>query len=118
MGGRLSKPQAAILIVIAWFWALPFTIFPILEIWGHYIPGRLLPRSLFNLKFFLILFSEGFLTTCSFDYLSHDQDTKVFVAAIFTWAYAIPITLIVIFYAKLFMHVSTVATCNTSMNFN
>lgn len=62
---------------------MPFTILPMFKIWGRYIP-------------------EGFLTTCSFDYLTEDQDTKVFVACISVWSYAIPIGLISIFYLKLF----------------
>jgi r-opsin len=37
--------------------------------------------------------------------LSPDNDTKVFVGAIFTWAYVIPITMIVIFYSKVYKHV-------------
>lgn len=85
--GRLSRPQAAILVIFTWFWALPFTLMPWLRIWGRYIP-------------------EGFLTTCSFDYLSEDIDTKVFVGAIFGWAYLIPMLFICLYYFKLFGHVS------------
>lgn len=54
---------------------------------------------------FYVYVSEGFLTTCSFDFLSDDQDTKVFVACIFGWAYCIPMTLIVYFYSQLFKSV-------------
>ena len=50
---------------------------------------------------FLKLFLEGFLTTCSFDFLTDDEDTKVFVGAIFTWSYVIPMFLIVFFYSQL-----------------
>jgi r-opsin len=68
-------------------WTTPFTVFPILEVWGRYIP-------------------EGYLTTCSFDYLTNDKDTKIFVGTIFIWAYAFPMALIVVNYARLFKHVS------------
>ena len=44
---------------------------------------------------------EGFLTTCSFDFLTDDQDTKVFVMCIFIWSYVIPLTFIVYFYSQL-----------------
>lgn len=87
MDGRLTKPQAGILVGLSWMWTVPFTVLPMFKIWGRYIP-------------------EGFLTTCSFDFLTEDQDTKVFVACIFVWSYAIPITLISMFYMKLFGRVS------------
>ncbi|XP_012257660.1 opsin, blue-sensitive [Athalia rosae] len=80
--GRLNGKQAAVIVALTWFWSLPFSLLPIGNIWGRYVP-------------------EGFLTTCSFDFLSEDQDTKVFVGAIFIWSYAIPITLIVYFYSQL-----------------
>lgn len=87
MNGKMSKPQAIILCMFTWFWALPFTVMPMIRVWGRYIP-------------------EGYLTTCSFDYLTDDADTRVFSGAIFIWAYLIPMFLICYFYFKLFGHVS------------
>ncbi|XP_045495792.1 opsin-3-like [Colias croceus] len=81
--GRINKVQASILIAFTWFWTLPFTILPLLKVWGKFVP-------------------EGFLTTCSFDYFTDDEDTKVFVACIFVWSYCFPMALICIFYSKLF----------------
>lgn len=46
------------------------------------------------------------MTTCSFDFLTLDDDTRVFTACIFVWAYAIPMLLIAIFYTKMFNHIS------------
>nr|BAP11269.1 B-sensitive opsin [Graphium macleayanum] len=83
LDGRINKVQASLLIVFTWLWSMPFTILPALKVWGRFVP-------------------EGFLTTCSFDYFSEDQDTKVFVAAIFVWSYAIPMALICYFYSQLF----------------
>ncbi|XP_066595261.1 opsin, blue-sensitive [Prorops nasuta] len=80
--GRLNAKQAAVIIAFTWFWSMPFSILPITRIWGRYVP-------------------EGFLTTCSFDFLTEDQDTKVFVGAIFVWSYCIPVMLITYFYAQL-----------------
>uniref|UniRef100_A0ABD2WQW7 G-protein coupled receptors family 1 profile domain-containing protein n=1 Tax=Trichogramma kaykai TaxID=54128 RepID=A0ABD2WQW7_9HYME len=80
--GRLNGKQAAVMIVFTWFWAMPFTVLPFAKIWGRYT-------------------TEGFLTTCSFDFLSDDQDTKVFVGAIFAWSYCIPMMFIVYFYSQL-----------------
>ncbi|XP_012271890.1 opsin, blue-sensitive [Orussus abietinus] len=80
--GRLNGKQAGIIVAFTWFWALPFSVLPITKVWGRYT-------------------TEGFLTTCSFDYLTEDQDTKVFTGCIFVWAYAIPMCLIVYFYSQL-----------------
>ncbi|XP_038216352.1 opsin-3-like [Zerene cesonia] len=84
--GRINRVQACILITITWLYALPFTIVPMTGAWGRYVP-------------------EGFLTTCSFDFLSEDPDTKTFVACIFVWSYVIPMSLICTFYSKLFIAV-------------
>lgn len=84
--GRLNGKQAGVIVALTWFWSMPFTILPMARVWGRYVP-------------------EGFLTTCSFDFLTDDQDTKVFVACIFVWAYAIPMILIVYFYSQLFKSV-------------
>ncbi|XP_012060729.1 PREDICTED: opsin, blue-sensitive-like [Atta cephalotes] len=45
--------------------------------------------------------AQGFLTTCSFDYLTDDEDTRTFVITIFFWAYVLPMLLIIYFYSQL-----------------
>ncbi|KAI5695209.1 hypothetical protein M8J76_004874 [Diaphorina citri] len=86
--GRLSMGKAFILMCFVWFWALPFSLSPMksVDLFGKYVP-------------------EGFLTTCSFDYLTDDDHTRYFVATIFVWAYVIPLLLIVFFYVQLLGHV-------------
>lgn len=32
--GKLSKGQAILLVILTWFWSMPFTILPALKIWG------------------------------------------------------------------------------------
>lgn len=86
MDGRLSMKTAVIFILCVWLWALPFSLMPTLEVWNKFIP-------------------EGYLTTCSFDYLTPGQDSKMFMLAIFTWAYVIPVCLLVLFYSKILGHV-------------
>ncbi|XP_030384580.1 opsin Rh5 [Scaptodrosophila lebanonensis] len=86
--GRLGYGQIIMLIILSWFWATPFSVFPLFQIWGRYIP-------------------EGFLTTCSFDYLTDSEENRYFVRAIFIWSYAIPMALILTSYYKLFTHVRT-----------
>jgi r-opsin len=49
---------------------------------------------------------QSFLTTCSFDYLTDDDDIRVFTACIFAWAYCLPMFFIVIFYTKMYNHIS------------
>jgi len=48
---------------------------------------------------------EGFLTTCSFDYMSEDANTKLFVACIFVYSYVIPLGLLIFYYSKIVKHV-------------
>ncbi|KZC05676.1 Opsin, blue-sensitive [Dufourea novaeangliae] len=80
--GRLNSKQAAVIVACTWLWATPFNVLPLLKVWGQYT-------------------TEGFLTTCSFDFLTEDQDTKAFVLSIFIWAYVIPLIFIVYFYSQL-----------------
>ncbi|KAK2577555.1 hypothetical protein KPH14_000788 [Odynerus spinipes] len=80
--GRLTGMQAGLIIAFTWFWTMPFTILPATEIWGRYV-------------------AEGYLTTCSFDFLTDNSDTKVFVGSIFVWSYVLPLSLIVYFYSQL-----------------
>ncbi|XP_073821216.1 opsin Rh5-like [Musca autumnalis] len=84
--GRLNFPQIIIIIIMTWLWTTPFSVLPLFHIWGHYIP-------------------EGFLTSCSFDYLSQDDETRYFVQSMFVWAYCIPMITICVYYTKLFLHV-------------
>lgn len=43
--------------------------------------------------------SEGYLTSCTFDYLTNTFDTKLFVACIFTCSYVFPMSMIIYFYS-------------------
>ncbi|XP_033210608.1 opsin, blue-sensitive-like [Belonocnema kinseyi] len=84
--GRLNGKQAGVIIAFTWFWTMPFTILPWIRVWGRFVP-------------------EGFLTTCSFDFLTEDEDTKVFVGSIFMWCYVFPMLLIIYFYSQLIISV-------------
>lgn len=39
--GRIKTGKAILLIIITWFWSMPFTIFPAMKIWGRYVPEGL-----------------------------------------------------------------------------
>lgn len=55
--------------------------------------------------FAFVYFTEGFLSTCSFDYLSDSFDNKFFVTVLFTFAYVIPMMLIIFYYSLICKHV-------------
>lgn len=51
------------------------------------------------------MFSEGFLTSCSFDYLTSNDETKAFVGTMFVICYVIPMSFIIYFYSQIVCHV-------------
>ncbi|KAK8395136.1 hypothetical protein O3P69_006110 [Scylla paramamosain] len=84
---KFSRGVAMTIVIMTWAYALPWTILPYLEIWGRFVP-------------------EGFLTSCTFDYLTEDSSTKGFVASIFFFAYCVPASVIFMSYSQIFSHVS------------
>nr|BAQ54785.1 opsin, short-wavelength sensitive type [Macromia amphigena] len=86
LDGRLGMKAAVGLVVFTWLWATPFSILPFFEIWSRFAP-------------------EGYLTTCSFDYLTEGKSTQLFTIVIFVWAYIIPLLLIALFYSRILSHV-------------
>lgn len=61
--------------------------------------------SVFFAILFLLLFTEGYLTSCTFDYLTDSFDTRLFVGTLFTFSYCIPMTLIIYYYSQIVKHV-------------
>ncbi|XP_050698817.1 opsin, ultraviolet-sensitive-like [Eriocheir sinensis] len=84
---KFSRGTAIAIVVVTWLYALPWTIMPYLEVWGRFVP-------------------EGFLTSCTFDYMTEDSNTKSFVATIFFFAYCVPSSIIFFCYSQIFGHVS------------
>nr|ANN11809.1 ultraviolet wavelength sensitive opsin 1 [Acmaeodera diffusa]ANN11813.1 ultraviolet wavelength sensitive opsin 1 [Acmaeodera diffusa]APY20543.1 ultraviolet sensitive opsin 1 [Acmaeodera diffusa] len=84
--GRMSKIKAIIMIIFVWLYTLPWIILPFTEVWNRFVP-------------------EGFLTTCSFDYITDTFDTRLFVVTIFVWSYVFPLLLIIYFYTQIVAHV-------------
>nr|QWV42636.1 ultraviolet sensitive opsin [Lytta caraganae] len=80
--GKVTKIKALILIIAVWVYTIPWAVLPSMEIWGRYVP-------------------EGFLTSCTFDYLTDNFDTRVFVTAIFTCSYCVPMSMIIYFYSQI-----------------
>jgi len=56
------------------------------QVWGRFVP-------------------EGYLTTCTFDYLPNDFIGKAFVGTLFTFSYILPMSLIIYFYSQIVSHV-------------
>nr|BAG80984.1 opsin [Branchinella kugenumaensis] len=84
--GKLSRGQAITLCMLCWLYATPFSLMPFFGIWGRFVP-------------------EGFLTTCSFDYITEDSSTRAFVGTIFFTSYVLPMILIIYFYSQIVGHV-------------
>ncbi|KAF2904176.1 hypothetical protein ILUMI_01996 [Ignelater luminosus] len=84
--GKLTRTKALVMILFVWAYTIPWGILPLFEIWGRFVP-------------------EGFLTSCSFDYLKDTFDNHMFVAVIFTFSYVIPMSLIIYFYSQIVKHV-------------
>nr|APY20589.1 ultraviolet sensitive opsin [Conwentzia psociformis] len=84
--GKVTKPKAVFMVFCVWLYTVPWSIFPLMELWGRYAP-------------------EGYLTACSFDYLTNTFDNKLFVAAIFTFSYVLPMSMIIYYYSQIVVHV-------------
>ncbi|XP_071519509.1 opsin, ultraviolet-sensitive-like [Panulirus ornatus] len=83
---KITRGTAFLMVLAIWGYATPWCLLPLFGIWGRFVP-------------------EGFLTTCSFDYLTEDEKTRTFVAAIFFFSYIIPGVLIIYFYSQIYGHV-------------
>lgn len=86
MDGKMSQGKAALMCILVFAYVTPWAILPLLEIWGRYVP-------------------EGYLTTCTFDYLSDRIENKSFVGTLFVFSYVLPMSLIVFFYSQIVSHV-------------
>jgi r-opsin len=78
--------KAFLILSLVWLYATPWAVVPYFELWSRFVP-------------------EGFLTSCTFDYLTDSFDNRMFVGTIFTFSYVIPMSLIIFFYAQIVSHV-------------
>nr|APY20547.1 ultraviolet sensitive opsin 2 [Adalia bipunctata] len=84
--GKLTRTKAFLMILGVWMYTVPWAVMAMTEVWGKFVP-------------------EGYLTACSFDYLTDTFDNRMFVAAIFSCSYVVPMSMIIFFYSQI---VSTV----------
>ncbi|CAI6363415.1 unnamed protein product [Macrosiphum euphorbiae] len=84
---KTTKQRARIWIGLIWIYGFSFSIVPVLDLgYSRYV-------------------SEGYLTSCSFDYLSDDDQDKRFILVFFTAAWCIPFTIILYCYVNILMAV-------------
>nr|WCQ76397.1 ultraviolet sensitive opsin 1 [Heterocerus fenestratus] len=84
--GKLTRTKALVMIICIWTYTIPWAILPAMEIWSRFVP-------------------EGYLTSCTFDYLLDTFDNHMFVSAIFVFSYLIPMSMIIYFYSQIVSHV-------------
>ncbi|KAK3930061.1 Opsin, ultraviolet-sensitive [Frankliniella fusca] len=85
-GSKMTRGKAIMIIVLVWMWVTPWVVFPTLEIWGRYVP-------------------EGFLTSCTFDYMTDTDHIRAFTGTMFFVCYCVPMTAIIYFYSQIVSHV-------------
>lgn len=86
LDGKLSRGQVMLFVAVIWIYTLPWALMPLMEVWGRFVP-------------------EGFLTSCSFDYLTDSNDIRSFVTTIFVFSYVIPMSLVIYYYSQIVSHV-------------
>lgn len=84
--GKLTHTKAIFITCMVWAYTFPWAILPLMEIWGRFVP-------------------EGYLTSCTFDYLTNTFDNRMFVGTIFTFSYVLPMSLIIYYYSQIVSHV-------------
>nr|APY20504.1 ultraviolet sensitive opsin [Lagria hirta] len=80
--GKITRTKSLLMIIFVWIYVCPWAFLPLLEVWGRFVP-------------------EGFLTSCTFDYLTNTYDNQMFVGVIFFCSYVIPMTMIIYFYSQI-----------------
>ncbi|XP_064081546.1 opsin Rh5-like isoform X2 [Macrobrachium nipponense] len=85
---RLSYRQVLVIIMLTWIYSFVFSVIPLVGIVGiHYSP-------------------EGFLTSCSFDYLTTSTRTRVYIFSFFVAAWVLPLYIISFSYISIVNTVS------------
>lgn len=84
-----SNLRVKICIIITWLYSLTFSVIPVLDIGlGKYT-------------------YEGYLTSCSFDYLTQDPNERYFIFSFFIAAWVVPFALITFSYINIVRVVTT-----------
>lgn len=86
LDGKLSRGQVILFILLIWTYVFPWALMPAMGVWGRFVP-------------------EGFLTSCTFDYITDSDEIRYFVATIFSFSFVMPMLLIIYFYSQIVGHV-------------
>ncbi|XP_022209948.2 opsin Rh3 [Drosophila obscura] len=86
MEGKMTHGKAIAMIIFIYLYATPWVVACYTETWGRFVP-------------------EGYLTSCTFDYLTDNFDTRLFVACIFFFSFVCPTTMITYYYSQIVGHV-------------
>ena len=107
MGKRLSQKQASLIVLGGWLYASPVALVPYFELWSRFVPGNLRDNFFILLYLYFLITSvlEGYLTSCSFDYMGDTTSIKLFVFVLWVWCYVIPLSVIIYSYSKITRHV-------------
>ncbi|TMW51483.1 hypothetical protein DOY81_003454 [Sarcophaga bullata] len=84
--GKMTHGKAICMIIFIYMYATPFVVACVTESWGRFVP-------------------EGYLTSCTFDYLTDNFDTRLFVGTIFFFSFVCPTTMIIYYYSQIVGHV-------------
>ncbi|XP_014243083.1 opsin, ultraviolet-sensitive [Cimex lectularius] len=83
---KLTVGKALLYLLLIWIYVTPWALFPLFNQWSRYVP-------------------EGFLTSCTFDYLTQTDEIRSWVATMFAICYVIPLSLVIYFYSQMVSHV-------------
>ncbi|KAH8278747.1 hypothetical protein KR018_008200 [Drosophila ironensis] len=86
MEGKMTHGKAIAMIIFIYMYATPWVVACYTETWGRFVP-------------------EGYLTSCTFDYLTDNFDTRLFVGCIFFFSFVCPTTMITYYYSQIVGHV-------------
>jgi r-opsin len=82
MGKRWTTGQASLICLAIWVYASPIALLPFFEILNRFVP-------------------EGYLTSCTFDYMSDNLETKMWVFGIWVYCYIFPLIVIIFCYSQI-----------------
>ncbi|KAK4290230.1 hypothetical protein Pmani_036857 [Petrolisthes manimaculis] len=88
LDGAMGRCMVVGMILVTWLYAFTFSVMPLVGLANiHYAP-------------------EGFLTTCSFDYLSDVTNTRIYIFSFFVAAWVLPLNVISFSYLSIVTTVS------------
>ena len=81
LGSKSNRRWACVMSLLTWLYSALFASLPLFGV-GKYVP-------------------EGYLTGCSFDYLSNELSSKIFVLVFFIGAWMVPLIIIIYSYSSI-----------------